>query len=45
MFVGGAALSQLWLFWVAPIVGGVLGGLLYPALIAKNNEPEVRGDD
>ena len=45
VFVGGAALSQLWLFWVAPIVGGVLGGLLYPALIAKNNEPEVRGDD
>src|SRR5690606_8325264 len=24
-----AALSQLWLFWVAPIVGGVLGGLVY----------------
>ena len=45
VFVGGAAVSQLWLFWVAPIVGGVLGGLLYPALIAKNNEPEVRGDD
>lgn len=27
-FGGGLALSQLWLFWVAPIVGGVAGGLL-----------------
>jgi aquaporin Z len=29
LFVGGWALSQLWLFWVAPLIGGVLGGLLY----------------
>lgn len=29
IFVGGWALAQVWLFWVAPIVGGVLGGLLY----------------
>ncbi|MCB9786914.1 MAG: aquaporin Z [Deltaproteobacteria bacterium] len=29
LFVGGAALTQLWLFWVAPIVGGVLGALAY----------------
>jgi aquaporin Z len=29
LFVGGWALSQLWLFWVAPIIGGVLGGFLY----------------
>ena len=27
VFGGGAALSQVWLFWVAPIVGGVAGGL------------------
>jgi aquaporin Z len=32
LFAGGLALSQLWLFWVAPIVGGVLGGWLYRAL-------------
>jgi aquaporin Z len=32
LFCGGWALSQLWLFWVAPIVGGALGGLIYPAL-------------
>jgi aquaporin Z len=29
LFVGGWALAQLWLFWVAPLIGGVLGGLLY----------------
>ncbi|MGJ5816119.1 aquaporin Z [Paludibaculum fermentans] len=31
-FVGGWAIEQLWLFWVAPIVGAILSGLLYPAL-------------
>ncbi len=29
LFVGGWALQQLWLFWVAPIVGGALGGLVW----------------
>ncbi len=29
VFVGGWALAQLWLFWVAPIVGGVLGAGVY----------------
>lgn len=29
LFVGGWALSQLWLFWVAPIVGGALAGFAY----------------
>ncbi|TFH24217.1 MAG: aquaporin Z [Myxococcales bacterium] len=29
LFVGGWAVSQLWLFWIAPIVGGVLGAAVY----------------
>jgi aquaporin Z len=29
IFVGGWALQQLWLFWVAPLVGGALGGIVY----------------
>jgi aquaporin Z len=32
IFVGGDALSQLWLFWVAPLVGAVLAGFIYPAI-------------
>ncbi len=35
LFVGGWALAQLWLFWVAPIVGGVLGGWTYRALFSE----------
>jgi len=29
IFVGGWAISQLWLFWVAPIIGGILGAGIY----------------
>ena len=29
LYVGGWAIAQLWLFWVAPIAGAVLGGLIY----------------
>jgi len=32
LFVGGWALEQLWLFWLAPIVGAVVAGVVYPAL-------------
>jgi aquaporin Z len=38
LFVGGWALSQLWLFWVAPIAGAVLAGLAYPALARAGEE-------
>ncbi len=36
LFVGDWAISQLWLFWVAPLVGAVLGGLIYRVLRANN---------
>lgn len=32
VFVGGWAIEQLWLFWLAPILGAALAGLTYPAL-------------
>lgn len=37
IFAGGWALAQLWLFWLAPIIGGALGALIY-SWIGSNNE-------
>ena len=34
---GGWALAQLWLFWVAPIVGGAIGGKLYDSLFGSES--------
>ncbi|WP_250450074.1 aquaporin Z [Caballeronia sp. ATUFL_M2_KS44] len=39
-FVGGWALDQLWLFWIAPIVGAISAGVLYPLL---TSESQTRG--
>jgi aquaporin Z len=41
LFVGGWALAQLWLFWVAPIIGGALGGILYRWLSGQPSAPVV----
>jgi aquaporin Z len=35
LFVGGWAVAQLWLFWVAPIAGAVIGGLIYRCIGSK----------
>jgi aquaporin Z len=35
IFVGGWAVAQLWLFWVAPILGGAIGGGFYKALFGE----------
>ncbi|MGY5730926.1 aquaporin Z [Vibrio chemaguriensis] len=37
MYVGDWAVSQLWLFWVAPILGGVLGAVIYKNLLGKES--------
>jgi aquaporin Z len=45
LFVGGWALQQLWLFWVAPLIGGALGGSIYRWLSPDAPKPaQVTGD-
>jgi aquaporin Z len=39
LFVGGWALEQLWLFWIAPIIGAALGGWIYSALAEPAEKP------
>ncbi len=39
IFVGGWALSQLWLFWVAPIIGAIIGGLISDTLFRAPQPP------
>jgi aquaporin Z len=36
VFVGGWAIAQLWMFWLAPIIGGALGGGIYRALFGES---------
>ncbi|MCF7481088.1 aquaporin Z [Vibrio sp. J1-1] len=36
IYVGDWAISQLWLFWIAPIIGGVLGAVIYKNLLASD---------
>ena len=44
LFVGGWALQQLWLFWVAPIVGALLAGWFSRVVFRKKNQPPIVGD-
>ena len=46
LLVGGIAIQQLWLFWVAPLIGGVIGGALYRGLFASDaaKRPDIVGD-
>ena len=38
IFVGGWALQQLWLFWVAPVLGAVLAGVFYRGVFEADDE-------
>jgi aquaporin Z len=40
-FVGGWALDQLWLFWIAPIVGAAIAGIVYPLLTSESEARKV----
>ena len=45
LMVGGLALQQLWLFWVAPLAGGLIGGLGYRMLFAQEQKrPDIEGE-
>jgi len=45
LIVGGLALQQLWIFWVAPMVGAVIGGALYRWLLPDAaQQPDIKGD-
>jgi aquaporin Z len=45
LFVGGWAIQQLWLFWLAPLIGGALGGVAYRWLSPVQPAPvDVKGD-
>ncbi len=36
LFVGGWALGQLWMFWVAPLIGAALAGFVYPRMAGRD---------
>lgn len=40
LFAGGEPLLQVWLFWLAPITGAILGGIIYKNLLQDHTETE-----
>lgn len=40
IFAGGTPLTQVWLFWVAPIAGALVGGFIYKNLLDSEHNPE-----
>lgn len=40
LFAGGIPLTQVWLFWIAPIAGALVGGLIYKNLLESRHNPE-----
>ena len=43
LFVGGWALSQLWIFWLAPIMGALVAGWVYKGVLEFRVEPDIAG--
>jgi aquaporin Z len=43
LFVGDWAIEQLWLFWLAPLAGAAVAGIVYPLLFASETPPRVAG--
>jgi aquaporin Z len=43
LFVGDWALRQLWLFWLAPVIGAAIAGLVYKSVLESAHEPPVSG--
>jgi len=39
LFVGGWAIAQLWLFWLAPVLGAALAGVVYPIMAGRPTQP------
>ncbi|AJY14179.1 aquaporin Z [Burkholderia dolosa] len=37
LFVGGEAIGQLWLFWVAPVIGAAIAGIVYPLVAGRDD--------
>jgi aquaporin Z len=44
IFAGGWALKQLWMFWVAPLIGGALGGVIYNTVFGAKGKVQVALD-
>jgi aquaporin Z len=44
LFVGGWAIGQLWLFWLAPIVGAVIAGWVSRVVFDSEEEPAIVGN-
>jgi len=45
LFQHGWAVDQLWFFWVMPIIGGIIGGLIYRYLSSQQAaRPDIAGD-
>ena len=42
IFVGGWAISQLWLFWVAPLIGAAAAGLFYSNVFAEDGDHKTK---